>query len=75
MNTLVASRFWARPAQAALADKVQIETRTARRIIVEPKLAGATSELVLGPFGYVNCRARRWSSSRSPNGNARVCFA
>ena len=50
MNTLFASRFWAWPAQAALAKAVLIENRTARRIVVEPKLAGATSDLVLGPF-------------------------
>jgi hypothetical protein len=50
MNTLFAPRLWAKPAQAAPTNKVLIENLTARRVVVEPKLAGATSDLVLGPF-------------------------
>src|SRR5262245_41671075 len=50
MNSLITWRLWARPAQAAPVDKLLVENLTARRVVVEPNVAGAASEVVLGPF-------------------------
>src|SRR5262245_18491158 len=49
-TTFVWRQWFARPPQEAAADTVLVENHTARRIVVEPKVASALSEVVLGPF-------------------------